>query len=654
MEDEEIKKTVVAYLSKKGYTKADLALQEEQNNVSASPSSDHFVSRVENDPKRYNDGYSKLRSLAYNSRDLYKHELLSVLYPVYIHCFMDLVAGGLVHEARIFFCAFREDHESRHLRDLQKLERILSTLNSEEMELARPFRLNKLKIKLCEYSYDLLLQYLQKTHSLTILGIINEHIDFEVYPGQPTTVSDNADFATVEGRNNNFGKQMNHNLRWGALEETEEQHPDKALSDSEKAENGNKDVNTEKSKKRTFDVIQQGVAVRRIKKDKLVSATGANARSETSAVSAAPRMKPELTLPATPAEAERVVLEDLRNRMQSNSLALPSINFYTILNAHNRLNCLSISDGGSLIAGGFSDSSMKVWDMSEDVQIKKTSNLLGANDSVKNENFPGTEECRRSYTLLHGHSGPVYSVAFSHSGDFLLSASSDSTIRLWSTKLNANLVCYKGHNFPVWDAQFNPVGDYFASCSHDRTARIWSMERTQPVRVLAGHLSDVDCVQWHANCNYIATGSSDKTIRLWDVHNGDSVRIFIGHRSMILSLAMSPDGRYMASGDEDGTIMLWDISSGCCVSPLVGHNSCVWSLAFSCEGTLLASGSADSTVKLWDVTASTKAPRTENKSSCSSRLRLLKALPTKSTPVYTLQFSRRNLLFAAGAPSRCS
>ncbi|XP_074561186.1 transcription initiation factor TFIID subunit 5-like, partial [Curcuma longa] len=128
---------------------------------------------------------------------------------------MDLVAGGLVHEARIFFCAFREDHESRHLRDLQKLERILSTLNSEEMELARPFRLNKLKIKLCEYSYDLLLQYLQKTHSHTILGIINEHIDFEVYPGQPTTVSDNADFATVEGRNNNFGKQMNHNLRWG-------------------------------------------------------------------------------------------------------------------------------------------------------------------------------------------------------------------------------------------------------------------------------------------------------------------------------------------------------------------------------------------------------------------------------------------------------
>ncbi|XP_062109822.1 transcription initiation factor TFIID subunit 5-like [Humulus lupulus] len=77
-------------------------------------------------------------------------------------------------------------------------------------------------------------------------------------------------------------------------------------------------------------------------------------------------------------------------------------------------------------------------------------------------------------------------------GDFILSSSADSTIRLWSTELNANLVCYKGHNYPVWDVQYSPVGHYFASASHDQTARIWSMERIQPLRIMAGHLSDVD------------------------------------------------------------------------------------------------------------------------------------------------------------------
>jgi transcription initiation factor TFIID subunit 5 len=93
------------------------------------------------------------------------------------------------------------------------------------------------------------------------------------------------------------------------------------------------------------------------------------------------------------------------------------------------------------------------------------------------------DEGKRPYTLFQGHSGPVYSAAFSPFGDFLLSSSSDSTskilalcflfditfliifivtilsfilfvtVRLWSTKLNANLVCYKGHNYPVWDVQ---------------------------------------------------------------------------------------------------------------------------------------------------------------------------------------------------------
>ncbi|AQK43017.1 Transcription initiation factor TFIID subunit 5 [Zea mays] len=162
---------------------------------------------------------------------------------------------------------------------------------------------------------------------------------------------------------------------------------------------------------------------------------------------------------------------------------------------------------------------------------------------------------------------------------------------------------------------------------------------------MAGHLSDVDCVQWHVNCNYIGTGSSDKTVRLWDVQTGECIRMFIGHRSMVLSLAMSPDGRYMASGDEDGTIMIWDLSTGCCVSPLLGHSSCVWTLAFSCEGALLASGSADCTVKLWDVAFSTKAMKTEDTkgSSSANRLRLLKSLPTKSAPVYSLRV--RNFSF---------
>ncbi|KAG0474273.1 hypothetical protein HPP92_013959 [Vanilla planifolia] len=654
MEDEEIEKTVFAYLKKKGFWQTERTLQNEQSRASSASQSEGGISRPEKGPQQHHDGYSKLRSWAYGSLDLYKHELLRVLYPVFIHCFMDLVAEGYMQEARTFFQTFREDHEMLHLRDLQKLEGILCPSHLEEMELARSLRQSKVVIKLCEYSCNLLLQYLQKTQSFSMLGVINEHINFEVSSGQPVSISDDSDVVALVGNNQDMAKQINQKeVRWGLLEDSIEERLEKTLSDSEKVEGENKEIDLDDIKKRCADGGRQGSSSKKLKKDKVVGTVGKCARSETSIISLAPRVKAELALPTMPTEVEQSILEDLRNRVQLSSLALPSVSFYTFINTHNGLNCASISHDGSLVAGGFSDSSLKIWNMSKLGQPAKAGSMQGENEYAHNETFIGHDEGKRSYTLFQGHSGPVYSSSFSPTGDFLLSSSSDSTIRLWSTKLNSNLVCYKGHNYPVWDVQFGPFGHYFVSASHDRTARIWSMDRIQPLRIMAGHLSDVDCVQWHANCNYIATGSSDKTVRLWDVQSGESVRIFIGHRSMVMSLAMSPDGRYMASGDEDGTIMMWDLSTGRCVSPLIGHNSCVWTLAFSCEGTLLASGSADCTVKLWDVTSSNKASKMdENKGSSGSKLRLLKALPTKSTPVYTLRFSRRNLLFAAGALSK--
>ncbi|KAH1252747.1 Transcription initiation factor TFIID subunit 5 [Glycine max] len=634
MEDDKIVGYVTAFLKKKGFTQTEKIFQEEfQHNKSNTSNSllepdiaNHLLafSQLETGPARFHDGYSRLRTWTYSSLDLYKHELLRVLYPVFIHCFMDLVAKGHVQEARNFFNTFREDHEMMHLRDLQKLEGVLSPNHLEEMEFAHSLRKSKFNIKICEYSYELLLQHLHSTQSTTILGIINEHINFQVTPGQPSLISDDPEAVTLTGSSQEAANLINQKeIHWGLLEDSLEERLEKAgalLLDSEKGEGEAKEGENDETKKRSIEGGKQGGAsVKKVKKDKGGSATGKSAKPEASTVPAAPRVKPELPLPVIPTEVEQSVLEDLRNRVQLSSVALPSVSFYTFINTHNGLSCSSISHDGSLIAGGFSDSSLKVWDMAK---------------------------------LGQQASWPVYAASFSPVGDFILSSSADSTIRLWSTKLNANLVCYKGHNYPVWDVQFSPVGHYFASSSHDRTARIWSMDRIQPLRIMAGHLSDVDCVQWHANCNYIATGSSDKTVRLWDVQSGECVRVFVGHRVMILSLAMSPDGRYMASGDEDGTIMMWDLSSGRCLTPLIGHTSCVWSLAFSSEGSIIASGSADCTVKLWDVNASTKVSRAEENGSANSRLRSLKTLSTKSTPVYSLRFSRRNLLFAAGALSK--
>lgn len=169
---------------------------------------------------------------------------------------------------------------------------------------------------------------------------------------------------------------------------------------------------------------------------------------------------------------------------------------------------------------------------------------------------------------LVGHSGPVYALSFdpvpgpAGPPRYLLSASQDGTVRLWSLQTWTCLVAYRGHREPVWDVEWGPRGIYFATASRDRTARLWTTDRTAALRIFAGHLGDVNCVRFHPNSLYLATGSSDRTCRLWDVQKGMCVRVFVGHRASVSAIAMSPDGRWLASaGEQAGVVSVHKIDA---------------------------------------------------------------------------------------------
>jgi len=67
-----MEKKVQQYLQRKGFRLTELALQEERNRLSTSVVSDVTLARSDNDPGRYHDGYSRLRTWAYSSLDQYK------------------------------------------------------------------------------------------------------------------------------------------------------------------------------------------------------------------------------------------------------------------------------------------------------------------------------------------------------------------------------------------------------------------------------------------------------------------------------------------------------------------------------------------------------------------------------------------------------
>lgn len=207
---------------------------------------------------------------------------------------------------------------------------------------------------------------------------------------------------------------------------------------------------------------------------------------------------------------------------------------------------------------------------------------------------------------FEGHTGWVWSVAFSPDGRTLASGSTDSSVRLWNVESGQCLQVLTEHTNCVWSVSFSPDGQQFASGSEDKTVRLWNLQG-QCLRVLKGHSQSVYAAYFAPDQQTLASSSHDTTIQIWDVSNGNCLSILQGHTSGVQCVCYSPDGQLLASGSRDGSIRLWsgylasDRSSKLNFKVLQGHTDWVWDIAFSPDGRLLASASRDGTLRLWSV-----------------------------------------------------
>jgi len=67
----------------------------------------------------------------------------------------------------------------------------------------------------------------------------------------------------------------------------------------------------------------------------------------------------------------------------------------------------------------------------------------------------------------------VNGCAFSPSGDSIVSASDDRTLKVWDARTGEERSTLCGHSSWVWGCAFSPTGDYIVSASYDRTLKVW-------------------------------------------------------------------------------------------------------------------------------------------------------------------------------------
>jgi mitogen-activated protein kinase organizer 1 len=184
----------------------------------------------------------------------------------------------------------------------------------------------------------------------------------------------------------------------------------------------------------------------------------------------------------------------------------------------------------------------------------------------------------------------------SGAGQYILSGSSDRTIKLWNpakavssttqsnsitskskainVKISAGLIqSYTGvHGYEVLSVSVSSDNARFVSSGGDKNVFLWDVATAQTLRRFSGHNGRVECVIFAGEGDgVIVSGSYDASVRIWDTRsqNGKPLMSLNEAKDSVTSLAIV-DAEILA-GSVDGRVRTYDLRMGGCYVDVVGR-----------------------------------------------------------------------------------
>jgi WD40 repeat protein/DNA-binding SARP family transcriptional activator len=287
------------------------------------------------------------------------------------------------------------------------------------------------------------------------------------------------------------------------------------------------------------------------------------------------------------------------------------------------------SDGRRILS--VTDTVAKVWDVSARLDT-------GANASAPT--YGG------ELVTLSGHKDWVAMATWSPSEEYILTASTDGTAKVWDASASSQtygecLLTLTGHADPVGVAAWSPSGEFVVGADWGGGVLVWDVASTLDAGLepsagavpeaslkLSGHTDAVVWAAWSPDGSRIVTASDDGTARVWDLNAasrtyGGELLTLSGHTDRVEWAAWSPDGSRVVTASYDDTVRVWDVSAaveagvsigaetltltspGAGLIPYSGESrSATARAAWSPAGDYLATGGGDATAQIWDTSAS--------------------------------------------------
>uniref|UniRef100_T1J6X2 TFIID subunit TAF5 NTD2 domain-containing protein n=1 Tax=Strigamia maritima TaxID=126957 RepID=T1J6X2_STRMM len=485
-------------------------------------------SLISNDSTVIDQQFVKLKTFISDAAEPYKSELTYILYPMFVHLYLDLIHNSQKNIAQKFY----QRHNSLFLpipnysEIIETLKKISSFNDLNQHVKMKDFRHNKYVIYITEDALQYLLKFLSETDNLLLLQTFNLYIEIKEPPSTNLHLAEEKDQATNETASNNAD-----NASQISKPAEQKSSSDAAMKSLAQAIKKVRDGPLASPSVCLYTLMNtaRGVSCAHLNEDVSLLVSG----GEDSSIQLW-NLNQQANGSTSVSETNNSKLQlgcDYNEKLEDKKL----YNEETILRGHSgSVYGLCFTPDSQLLLSCSEDTTVRAWDM---------------------QNF-------NNVAIYRGHNYPVWDIDYSSIGIYFATASHDRTAKLWTLDRTYPIRYFAGHSLDVDSIRFHPNCNYIATGSSDKSVRLWSVQEGKLVRMFQGHRGTIFALAFSPDGQFLASAGEDRRVKIWDLAAGTLFKELRGHFDSVYSLCFSRDSSILVSGGLDSNIRIWDIRRG--------------------------------------------------------------------------------------------